>query len=147
MTTPSISISPSTHYDSSPALQSDIASALLASKGIHRIQATLLHSLQSTGWADNLRTYCLDLLRSGECATYDELMARIIKDSRPGLSSDGKVTNGVNGTAKGGDGDGHVGGARSVEEGGIQIPERTIKEGLKVVKKELEEVCEVVDSS
>ena len=140
-------ISSSTHYSSSPALQSDIASALTASRGVRRVEATLRHSLQSSGWTDNLRTYCLDLLRRGECSTYDELMARIVKDSRPGVrgETDGKMVDGVNGNAVNGDADGHIGGPRSVEEGGVQIPQSVVKEGLKVVRNELEEICEVVD--
>lgn len=141
-----IPISSSTHYSSSPALQSDIASALVASRGIQRIEAVLRHSLQASGWTDNLRAYCLDLLRSGECSTYDELMARIVKDARPGAKGegDGKATDGVNGSAVNGETDGHVGGPRSVEEGGVQIPQSAVKEGLKIVRSELEEVCDVV---
>ena len=138
-----IPISASTHYASSPALQSDIASALVASRGIQRIEAALRHSLQSSGWTDNIRAYCLDLLRSGECSTYDELMARIVKDSRPG--GDGKAADGVNGNGMNGDTDGHAGGPRSVEEGGVQIPQSAVKEGLKAVRTELEEICEPVN--
>ena len=137
-------ISSSTHYTSSPALQSDIASSLTASRGAHRIEAVLRHSLQSSGWTDNLRAYCLDLLRSGECSTYDELMARIVKDSRPSEDGD-KTTDGINGTTVNGDADGHIGGPRSVEEGGVLIPQSTVKEGLRVVRNELEEICEIVD--
>ncbi|KAL9065509.1 MAG: hypothetical protein Q9157_007449 [Trypethelium eluteriae] len=140
-------ISSSIHYSSSPSLQSDIASALTASRGVKRIESTLRHSLQSTGWTDNLRTYCLDLLRSGECSTYDELMTRIVKDSRPGGKgeSDGKSADSTNGTAFNGETDRQIGGPRSVEEGGIQIPQTTVKEGLRVVRAELEQVCEIVD--
>ncbi|KAI9667329.1 MAG: hypothetical protein M1821_000144 [Bathelium mastoideum] len=144
-----ISTTTSHHYSASPALHSDLAAALTATRGAHRIESALRQALSASGWTDNLRTYCLDLLRRGECVTYDELMARVVRDARGGEESSkgSKDAEGVNGNvAVNGDAGGYgVGGTRSVEEGGVRIPQEVVKEGLRVVRRELDEVCEVVD--
>ncbi|OCK80501.1 hypothetical protein K432DRAFT_254382, partial [Lepidopterella palustris CBS 459.81] len=113
-----------------PSLQNTLYTALLSTTAIPTIQNTLTHELQASGWTSNLRTYIQQLLRSGECTTYNE--------------ANGTATNGMNGS-------GHKGGsnvaggewAKNVEDGGIKIPERAVREGVRVVRKELEKVVEI----
>ena len=69
--------------------------------------------------------------------------------STPGASDNGTKTNGaaVNGVnGHGGKENGVVSSVegKSVEEGGIRIPERAIREGVRAVRRELEAVCDVV---
>jgi len=127
----------------SPPVQNALYSALLSSSGIPTIQQTLTHELQASGWTMNLRTYIQALLRSGECTTYNEVMKRVLEETR-GAESEEKsngTTNGVNGNAHGKE-NGVVEG-KSVEEGGIKIPERAVREGVRVVRRELEKVCDI----
>ena len=127
-------------------LINDINTALLSANAIPRIQSLLHHSLASSGWTANLRTFVLQLLRSGECGSYDEVMARVLAEI--GGDGDGEreedetkakaKANGVNGV----NGEGKVG--RTVEDGGMRVPEAVVREGIKAVRKELEGVCDVV---
>lgn len=124
-------------------LLSDVTSALLSAGAIPRIQAVLYHELASAGWTTNLRTFVLQLLRSGDCTTYDEIMTRVLAEAKgQDTGSAAHGVNGVNGTA--GDRTGpSLPTGKSVEEGGIRIPPKVIREGVKTVKKELESVCEI----
>ncbi|KAF2489635.1 hypothetical protein BU16DRAFT_566742 [Lophium mytilinum] len=125
-----------------PLIQNALYSALMTSRSIPTIQATLTHELQASGWTTNLRAYIQQLLRSGECATYNEVMARLMEETR--VQKSGRE-NGVNGHANGvvNGVDGNAERPRSVEEGGILIPERAVREGVRVVRRELEKVVEV----
>jgi hypothetical protein len=122
-------------------LVNDITTALLTANAIPRIQAVLNHELAATGWTANLRSFVLQLLRSGECTTYDELMERVLEEvrSKPGQQMTEKSINGVNGT-----GNSKVQSGKSVDEGGLLVPDKAVREGIKVVRKELEGVCEIV---
>jgi hypothetical protein len=120
-------------------LQNMLYSALHTSSSLPRIQQTLNHELSAAGWTNNLRIYVLQLLRSGECTTYDEVMERVLKEARGeprGTKAiNGAHSNGTNGiTSEAG---------KSVEEGGIRIPENAVKEGIKAVKKELQKACDI----
>jgi hypothetical protein len=129
-----------------PSVQNALYTALMTSRSIPTIQATLTHELQASGWTSNLRAYIQQLLRSGECTTYNEVMARVMAETNGngGLKTNG-ITNGVNGTnGVHGNGNGINGvEGRSVEDGGIQIPDRAVREGVRVVRRELEKVLEV----
>lgn len=130
-----------------------ITAALFSANSIPRIQAALQHSLQESGWTHALRAHILNLLRSGECASYDELMARVLEDTRQqqgggedesnnDTAKKEKQQNGhaANGEAKSGGG-AETGAARSAES--IRIPDKAVKEGIKAVRKEVEAVCEI----
>ncbi|KAL2357618.1 hypothetical protein BJ546DRAFT_836493 [Cryomyces antarcticus] len=139
-TTSRVSISPSTTY-TNPAHRQALTTALLSSphNSIPRIQATLLHELQASGWTAALRTYCLELLRSGECATFDEVMSRVLSHALPTSGEDETSERRSNGT-HGVNGNGMV---RSGPDGsGIRIPEKAVREGIKAVRIELEKVCD-----
>ncbi len=122
---------------------SDVTSALLSAGAIPRIQAVLSHELASAGWTTNLRSFVLQLLRSGDCSTYDQVMTRVLAEAKgQDTGSAAHGVNGVNGTA--GDRSGpSLPTGKSVEDGGIRIPAKVIREGVKTVKKELESVCEI----
>jgi len=152
-----------------PPLRSDINSALLTTGAIERIQTVLLHNLQATGWTANVRKFCLELLRSGECATYGEVMERVIQEARVGGDlADGRrdgEANGVDGVdgLDGLDGlghgvvDGNVNGEGVNGTNGevkqkrvwvdVRIPEKVINEGVKVVREALEEVVEIIEDA
>ncbi len=121
-----------------PTLHSTLLSALLAQPtAVPRIQATIAHELSAAGWTSALRTRVAQLLRSGECTTYEEVMARVLAEARGE-----KVGGGANGI------NGHAGTNGEVDgEGGkveIKIPEKAVREGVRAVRRELEAVCEVV---
>lgn len=147
-----------------PALRNTLYSALLSNGGIPAIQNSLTHELQATGWTTNLRSYITALLRSGECTSYNEVLERVLAEVKLGPSpnnstggssaeNDNREANGVNGVMNG-NGNGHkVNGAgssavaamegKSVEDGGIAIPERAIVQGVRAVRRELEAVVEI----
>ncbi len=51
-----------------------IISALLSTSAVTEINTQLLTACQASGWADAVRQRTRQLLRSGECATYKEVM-------------------------------------------------------------------------
>ncbi|KAL1637032.1 hypothetical protein SLS58_009472 [Diplodia intermedia] len=147
-----------------------LTAALFSANSIPRIQAALQHSLQETGWTHALRAHVLNLLRSGECGSYDELMARVLEDTRQAGGADGdgngnnnkdddkKETNGhaatAAATATNGDsknnkknGSGAAGGGAETgaarTAASIRIPDEAVRQGIKAVRKEVETVCEI----
>ncbi|KAJ9637743.1 hypothetical protein H2199_007234 [Coniosporium tulheliwenetii] len=103
---------------------------------VPRIQSAISHELAAAGWTTALRTRIAQLLRNGECATYEELMARVLREAR----GEAGGQNGVNGHGgENGDAEGREG-----ERVEIKIPERAVREGVRAVRRELEAVCEVV---
>lgn len=113
------------------SLQNQITGALIANGSIPTIQTALLHELQASGWTTYLRTYVTQLVRSGECTKYDEIMDKVLEESLKGITGD--RTRAVNGNT--------VNPNRPGQE--MRIPDAAIKEGVKVVRKELEAVCEL----
>lgn len=113
------------------SLQNQITGALIANGSIPTIQSSLLHELQASGWTTTLRSYVVALVRSGECTKYDELMEKVLEESMKGIP--GERTRATNGNTSNGN--------RPGQE--LRIPDAAIREAVKVVKKELEKVCEV----
>ncbi|KAK4999825.1 hypothetical protein LTR66_001209 [Elasticomyces elasticus] len=101
-----------------------LTSALLANGSIPRIQSALLYELQSSGWTANLKLYIENLIRSGECTRCEDIMSKVLEAAMP---EEMKAAEGANGP----------------EEEKIKMPEKAVREGIKVVRKELEVVCEV----
>ncbi|PNS18935.1 hypothetical protein CAC42_6030 [Sphaceloma murrayae] len=116
---------------SSESLQNQITGALIANGSIPTIQSSLLHELQASGWTTSLRNYVIALVRSGECTKYDDLMDKILEEALKGVA--GERTRATNGNTSNGN--------RPGQE--LKIPDSAIKEAIKVVKKELEKVCDV----
>jgi hypothetical protein len=115
-----------------------ILSALLSTGGINNIESSLTHDLQRSGWLDKLAEYVRELFRSGECSTVKEAMAKVKdKIERDGAFKANGTTNGVNG-ANGTNGNSH-----SDDDVNLAMPEKAISNGSKVVRKELDKVCEI----
>jgi hypothetical protein len=115
----------------SPHLHDTLSTALLEARSIPAIEKVLSQSLAEAGWTNDLRNYIQKLVRTGECTNYQQILQRVL----------GEVTTGkearTNGAA---DKDKDKG-----EEGGeLKIPEKVVREGVKVVRKELERVVTVV---
>ncbi|KAF2785706.1 hypothetical protein K505DRAFT_261480 [Melanomma pulvis-pyrius CBS 109.77] len=147
-------------------MRNDIYSALLSGSGIRTIEATLEHELQATGWIADLKAYITQLLRSGECTTVAELNAKVrekIKlgadggaaeaegnrsrenESENGNESGNEKANGnglTNGTSNGNGINGN-GTHTSTSEFDLRLPERAVREGVRVVRRELDKVCEI----
>ena len=112
----------STYADT--ALQNQITAGLVINGAIPTIQSTLLHELQASGWTANLRTFLTQLMRSGECTRYDDLMDRVLEEALKGIHGEGKAA------------------SADSDEVDIRMPESAVKAGIKVVRKELEKICE-----
>ncbi|KAF2468956.1 uncharacterized protein BDR25DRAFT_171056, partial [Lindgomyces ingoldianus] len=117
------------------AVRNNIYSALMSGHGIASIQATLTHELQSSGWISDLRSYITYLLRSGECTTVSEVMERVMAECklRPALEMSNGLSNGVNGA------NGH----KETDDINLRLPERAVREGVRVVRRELDKVCDI----
>ncbi|KAF2762551.1 hypothetical protein EJ05DRAFT_495431 [Pseudovirgaria hyperparasitica] len=112
-------------------LQDTLYTALINAGSVPHIQRSLTQELSASGWTANLRVQIMQLLRSGECTTFNQLMERIMKDAR-GETTEKNATNGAtNGDLA----------SKEVEEGGLKIPDRAVQAGIKVVKTELEKAC------
>ncbi len=123
-----------------PQCQHEITSALVASKAVPRIEAVLAQELAASGWTTNMRTYVQHLLRSGECTSYKELMARVNRAVRADRLQEQELereVNGVNGEANG-----TTTGNNELEQS-VKIPDRVVKEGIKAVRQEVEKVCAI----
>ncbi|KAK8163793.1 hypothetical protein IWX90DRAFT_240131 [Phyllosticta citrichinensis] len=124
-----------------PATQAALTSALLSANAIPRIQSALQQSLQESGWTHSLQSYVLKLLRDGECTTYEELMARVMAECRPGDTA----TDNKDKDKDSANGDGAVNGTSSKNGSGvdIKVPDRAVREGIRAVRKEIERVCDI----
>lgn len=137
MSTTKVPINQSSTYTST-STSAALTTALITHNSIPLIQATLLHELQASGWTASLRAYITQLMRSGECTRYEELMDRVLEKAMAGIVEDkGRDRNG---TANGMNGSGKKEG-----DDGLRIPDKAIREGIRVVKMELAKVCEVVE--
>ncbi|MCJ1354722.1 MAG: hypothetical protein MMC33_004711 [Icmadophila ericetorum] len=109
-----------------PPLRTQIHQILLSTNAISTIHLALLQECQSSGWLEAIRRRALELLRSGECGSFEEVMDAVLREAR------GKNVNGVisNGTAV-------------EEKTNVKIPETVTAEGVKIVKGVLEEMLDV----
>ena len=111
-----------------PNLKSAINNSLLAHNAIPKIQASLLHQCQASGFTSALRQRTLELLRAGECNNYGEVMDKIIAELKLGSPDDSIAVNGKNGT-----------------DLGLKIPADVIKNGIEIVRDAIEPVVQVGD--
>ena len=112
---------------STPELQDQITLALLQNGGVGRIQTALQQRLDESGWTENLRSYVLQLFRSGECTTFFEAVEKVKKHIN---------IEGVETTSKKG-----ANGVSDVPN--LSIPRPAAEGGVEAVKKELALVCEL----
>lgn len=124
-----------------PRLRNALNTALLSSNSIPAIQAALLHECQASGFVAAVRARVRELLRSGQCASYGEVMARIMAEIR---GEDGMLSNGNgNGTGAAAAAAAAAGAGGSPER--LKVPVRVIEEGVRVVRQALEGVVEIGD--
>ena len=126
---------PSSHASAplSQSLRSSINAALVANNAVPAIQSALLHECQASGFTAAIRTRAIDLLRSGTCSTYAEVMHEIMTEIKNTTSAEAPggaaQTNGENGT------DG---------ERRLKVPRKVVEEGVKVVRAALESCVDIV---
>ena len=106
-----------------------LATALLENRAIPRIEGVLSQSLAETGWSDKLRAYIQRLIRTGEAHTHDEIMVKVEAAIRGGSIPAEGETNGN--------------GVDAAEKPDLKIPEKVVRDGVKVVRQELEKVVTI----
>ena len=111
----------------SPALHDNLSFALIEAGSIPAIEKVLTQTLAESGWTTDLRAYIQKIVRSGETSNYNEIMEKVLRAVKVGKPA-------TNGTSNGG----------AKDEGALKIPERTVVEGVKVVRREIERVVTVV---
>jgi hypothetical protein len=131
-----LSINDSTSFSASqPTTQTLLTTALVDNNSIPLIQNALLHELQASGWSTNLKTYITQLMRSGECTKYDDLMDRVLDEAL-------RETNAAAVAAE----NGKKSNVDDEEEGvrpSLAVPNQAITQAVKIVKKELEKICQL----
>jgi hypothetical protein len=117
----------------------------MATNGTTRIEASLTQELSQSGWLASVRAMVVALVRSGECTTYEEVMGRVRGAIRAAGAAEGEKTS--SSSKKGGGGAVVVNGldAKVVPEGvgNIAVPHEVILQGLKLVRAEVEKVCDL----
>lgn len=103
-------------------LRNSIYSALLSSGSIRTIESTLTQLLQQTGFQAALRAYITDLFRTGQATTAGEAFAIAMGRVRECMGESGE------------------GSGEEEGEGELRLPEVVVKEGSRVVRRELERV-------
>ncbi|KAE9967186.1 hypothetical protein BLS_006525 [Venturia inaequalis] len=129
------SLSPSPGTQSKPlppSMNQVLTAALLQSQhnpsqsSIPVIERTLTEELAKAGWTSALRSHVQNLVRSGECSSYSEIMKRVLLDIRLPEGKEDKKD--VSEEAK----------------KSLAVPQSVVDEGIKVIRKELEKVAVVV---
>lgn len=120
-----------------PHLRNALISAMLSTRAIQDLDKTLLASCQVSGWLDAVRDRAIQLLHSGECKTYGEVMASLKEESRgrwTEKTGTGRLANGSYSFANGG--------SKKVD---VTVPKTVIEEGRKAVKMALDRVVVIED--
>ncbi len=120
-----------------PQTVSLLSSALMSTNGTARIESALAQELATAGWIASVRAMVTALVRSGECTTYEEVMGRVRGAIRAqGTTGDAKRASSV--VVNGGE-------ARVLPEGvgGVAVPREVVVEGMRMVRSEVERVCEL----
>lgn len=124
------------------------------------LSALLTTSLHSTGWPDRVRALALELLRSGTCTTFPELLAEVLQRA--------KYPQPNNNTNNGNNDDHNNNNSKSTATNGkhapsptiilpsaasygpdgypdVRIPLKTVEEGVDFLKARVKDVVEVVE--
>jgi hypothetical protein len=94
--------------------QTTLTTALLSGGAIPRIERALTQSLAEAGWTGALRTQVAQLVRGGECASYADVLSRVLEGVRKGAGSSE-----------------------------IAVPEEVLGQAMKIVRAEVERCVEV----
>jgi hypothetical protein len=119
------------------AIHTQLATALINNpSSIPAIERTLSEALAATGWTTSLRTHIQNVIRSGECLTFDECVRKVMRDISVDKGDGSKEVNG----------NGKAGGKKADVDGDVdvRIKDSVVKDGVAVIRKELEKVCVVV---
>lgn len=111
------------------SLRNSIYSTLLSSGGIRTIESSLTQLLQSTGFQAALRAYITDLFRTGQATTANEAFHLAMTRIKECMAERGEGENG-NDTER----------EKERELGDLRLPDVVVREGSRVVKRELERV-------
>lgn len=126
-----VPVSETTSY-ADPTVQNSLNAALIMNGSIPVIQNKLLYELQASKWTANLRDFVTNLMRSGECLKYDEIMDRVLQEANKSAGPSAATKSGA-------------GNGRSVADSLLAIPEAAVLECVKTIKEELEKVTHVTD--
>jgi hypothetical protein len=133
-TVPSSTSDPKPYKSLPPSTQAALTSALLSANSVPRIESALAQALSESGWTANLRAYITQLVRSGECVSYADVMKRVMQVVQ---QAEGEV-GGVGSTKV------LVNGGMAEREGpGMALPVAVLKEGVRAVRGEVEKVCDL----
>lgn len=124
-----------------PNLRSSINNALVSHNAIPAIQTALLNECQSSGFVTALRARVLELLRSGQCTSYGDIMATVMAELKANAIQDGSGPFVNGGTVMVGE---EINGSGTVDSGQLKVPARVIEEGVKVVRGALEGCVDIV---
>lgn len=116
----SVTMSPAQASTLPASLRNSIYSTLLSSGGIRSIESTLTQLLQSSGFQASLRAYITDLFRTGQATTANEAFNLAMTRIKECMAEEGD------------------GGEEG--EGDLRLPDGVVKEGSRVVRRELERV-------
>ena len=123
-------------------LRSLISQHLLDTGTIANFHATLLHHAQASGWIDALKQRSLELLRSGDCSTYGDVMKAIMEEAKS--KQQGTMANGVTGDKRNGAGKNGLAGIVGGPKTDVKIPEVVTERGFEALRKTLEGVVDIV---
>ncbi|KAJ5102221.1 hypothetical protein NUU61_004443 [Penicillium alfredii] len=145
------------------ALESDLLTKLAATSALEDLQDTLLGSLHRAGWTDRITSLATELLRSGRCETFDDVMDAVVAsaegrthpalgaktpaDQNGNTTQNGSKEGAVNGTKKDGKGGNshsdHYDPLKYIEEVDVRIPDTVVDEGVRGLKDILREVVDL----
>jgi hypothetical protein len=120
-----------------------LSSALMSTNGTTRIEAALTQELSQSGWMAAVRNMVTALVRSGECTTYEEVMGRVRSAIRIAGGSDIPTSGSKKGSAAA-NGVDAAALAKLIPEGvgSVVVPQEVLTHGLKLVRTEVEKVCD-----
>lgn len=146
-----------------PDLRNLLISGLLSSSAIQTLNTSLLSSCQVNGWLDAVKERAAQLIRSGKCRTYQQVMAALLEESKLSVAEK-TVANGlssgvwVNG-GRASDGQSEVaernwhendeglnGGHKWEEKVDVTIPNRVIEDGKRFVREALDHIVVIEES-
>jgi len=132
------------------ALRHDLQSALARERAVPVILQALNTECQKAGWHDAVKARIMQMLKSGNYETRQEVVRAIVREARGlpeeeeeekeeedgfgGMKDKGRVDDAGNGT------EGFGGGEVPID---IKIPKKATMEGVKVVRDALEKVVEI----
>lgn len=131
-------ISVPTNPELTTSLRSQINTSLLSSGAIPTIHASLLHECQATGWLELIKARVLDLLRSGECVSYGEVLSVVMREIKGNGNCDGEGAFDV----KNENGNGLTNGDAQTKES-LRVPRTVVEVGTRLVRDALDLVVNI----